>query len=58
MRLRGKGVPENGSKPAGDFYVKLLVKVPDPKSAPDRARDVAQRLDDLYAEDVRGSIRL
>jgi DnaJ-class molecular chaperone len=30
LRLKGKGVPERGSAPAGDQYVKLRIVLPDP----------------------------
>jgi DnaJ-class molecular chaperone len=30
LRLKGKGVPERGSTPAGDHYVKLRVVLPEP----------------------------
>jgi DnaJ-class molecular chaperone len=30
LRLKGKGVPERGSKPAGDQYVTLQIVLPDP----------------------------
>jgi DnaJ-class molecular chaperone len=33
MRLRGRGVPAHGGKPAGDLYVKLFVKLGVPDAA-------------------------
>jgi DnaJ-class molecular chaperone len=33
MRLRGRGVPAHGGKPAGDLYVKLFVKLGPPDAA-------------------------
>lgn len=58
LRLRGKGVPAGGGRPAGHLYLKLAVRVPDPDLDPDAAVRAAAELDALYKGDPRAAIRL
>jgi DnaJ-class molecular chaperone len=53
LRLKGKGVPGRGSAPAGDFYVRLVVSLPD---KPDEAlKTFAAQWQASY--DPRGKLR-
>jgi DnaJ-class molecular chaperone len=53
LRLKGKGVPGRGSAAAGDFYVRLVVSLPD---KPDAAlKSFAQQWQASY--DPRGKLR-
>lgn len=54
LRVRGKGVQAHGKTPAGDFYLRLMVRVPKDGVAP----EIADRIDQAYAEDVRKDLRL
>ena len=54
LRVTGKGVPAHGQSPAGDFYLRLMVRVPKEKVA----HDVIEKLDQAYGEDVRKDLRL
>ena len=54
LRVRGKGVPAHGKSPAGDFYLNLMVRVPD-DGVP---RDAVEKIDRAYKEDVRKNVRL
>ncbi len=58
LRLRGKGVPAHGGKPAGDLYVTLAVRVPNPDVDAASAKRAAEQLDPLYREDVRRSLEI
>lgn len=58
LRAKGKGVPQSGTKPAGDLYVVIHVQVPDPKQDPELARRAADDLEKLYGGDVRAGLRL
>ncbi|MCB0359618.1 MAG: hypothetical protein KDD44_08270, partial [Bdellovibrionales bacterium] len=51
LRLKGRGVPANGSTPAGDLYVRTHVLPPD--IVTDAAKQAAQALDDHYSMSVR-----
>ena len=55
LRLKGKGVPESGSRPAGHLYAVLSVQVPKLKS--DEAKRAAEQIDKLYEADVRAKLR-
>jgi molecular chaperone DnaJ len=54
LRVRGKGVPAHGKNPAGDLYLHLMVQVPKNSVA----REIVDRLDQAYTEDVRKDLRL
>jgi len=45
LRLRGKGIPAHGGKPAGDYYVTTRVRVPK-KLSPEAAEQLEALLDD------------
>lgn len=54
LRVKGKGVPAHGQTPAGDLYLRLLVRLPKRKVAP----EVVEQIDRAYDEDVRKDLRL
>ena len=54
LRVRGKGVPAHRHTPAGDLYLRLMVRVPKEKLAP----DVIDKIDRAYDENVRKDVRL
>jgi molecular chaperone DnaJ len=54
LRVRGKGVPSHGQKPAGDLYLRLMVRVPKESVG----HDVVDTIDRAYTEDVRKDLRL
>jgi molecular chaperone DnaJ len=54
LRVRGRGVPAHGKSPAGDLYLRLMVRVPKEKIA----HDVLEKIDRAYTEDVRKDLRL
>ncbi|HJX09792.1 MAG TPA: molecular chaperone DnaJ [Candidatus Binatia bacterium] len=54
LRVKGKGVPAHGQSPAGDLYLRLMVRVPKEKVA----HDVIEKIDQAYGEDVRKDVRL
>jgi molecular chaperone DnaJ len=54
LRIKGKGVPANGKSPAGDLYLRLMVRVPKEKVA----EDILEKIDQAYGEDVRKDLRL
>jgi molecular chaperone DnaJ len=54
LRIRGKGVAAHGQTPAGDLYLRLMVRLPNGRLA----QDVIEKIDQAYGEDVRGNIRL
>ena len=54
LRIRGKGVPAHGKSPAGDLYLRVMVRVPKEKIAP----DLIDKIDRAYTEDVRKDLRL
>ncbi len=55
MRLKERGVAATKSKPAGDFYVILDVRMPPKDSG---AEELAEKLAELYVEPVRGELVL
>jgi molecular chaperone DnaJ len=55
LRLKGKGVPAHGQSPAGDLYLRLMVRVPGNNSI---SPDVIEKIDQAYGEDVRKDVRL
>lgn len=54
LRVKGKGVPAHGQTPAGDLYLRLMVRVPKEKVA----HEVIEKIDRAYSEDVRKDVRL
>ena len=56
LRLKGKGIHRKG-RPAGDLYVHLQVRVPDPSADEEAARQAAETLERLYGEDVRAELK-
>jgi molecular chaperone DnaJ len=54
LRIKGKGVTAHGQTPAGDLYLRLMVRVPKDQVAP----DVIEKIDQAYGEDVRKDVRL
>ena len=54
LRIKGKGVAAHGQTPAGDLYLRLMVRVPKEKIA----HDVIDKIDQAYGDDVRKAIRL
>jgi molecular chaperone DnaJ len=54
LRVKSKGVPAHGKTPAGDLYLKLMVRVPQ-DGVPEEA---VEKIDHAYKEDVRKNIRL
>jgi len=54
LRLKGKGVPAHGQSPAGDLYLRLMVRVPKEKVA----QEAIEKMDQAYTEDVRKDVRL
>lgn len=55
LRLRGKGVSAHGQSPAGDLYLRLMIRVPGDNNI---SADVIDKIDRAYAEDVRKDVRL
>jgi curved DNA-binding protein len=55
LRLKGKGVPAHGQSPAGDLYLRLMIRVPKDNNI---SADVIDKLDRAYAEDVRKDVQL
>jgi molecular chaperone DnaJ len=55
LRLKGKGVPEVGSKPAGYLYAILSIHVP--KGHAEEVKTLASALDELYDGDVRAKLK-
>ena len=54
LRLKEKGVPAHGQSPAGDLYLRLMVRVPKEKVA----QEAIEKMDQAYTEDVRKDVRL
>lgn len=54
LRIKGKGVPQHGTTPAGDLYLRLMIKAPK-DNVPE---EVIERLDKAYGENVRKDLRL
>ena len=55
LRLKGKGVAAHGQSPAGDLYLRLMIRVPKNNNI---APDIIDRIDRAYPEDVRKDVRL
>lgn len=56
LRLKGKGVPDPKGQQDGDFYVKLLIQIPEESS--ERARRAIDLLETCYDENPRKHLRL
>jgi DnaJ-class molecular chaperone len=54
LRIKGKGVAAHGQTPAGDLYLRLMLRVPKEKLA----QAVLDQIDQAYGEDVRKDLRL
>jgi len=54
LRIKGKGVAAHGQTPAGDLYLRLMIRVPKEKVA----HDAIDKIDQAYGEDVRKDVRL
>jgi molecular chaperone DnaJ len=54
LRIKGKGVAAHGQTPAGDLYLRLMVRVPNEKIA----QELVDKIDRAYDEDVRKDVRL
>lgn len=54
LRLRGKGVPAAGGKPAGDLYVTVRIAVP--KKLSEETREQFEQLSDLGPADPRAHL--
>jgi curved DNA-binding protein len=54
LRIKGKGVAAHGQTPAGDLYLRLMVRVPSEKIA----QELVDKIDRAYDEDVRKDVRL
>jgi len=54
LRIKGKGVAAHGQTPAGDLYLRLMVRVPKEEVA----QEVIDKIDQAYGENVRQNIRL
>lgn len=54
LRIKGKGVQAHGRNPAGDLYLRLMIRAPK-GGVP---KEVAERIDNAYDEDIRKDIRL
>ncbi len=55
MRVRGRGVTPLRGGERGDFYIRLLVQVPEPSPALEEA---VAKLEAAYAGDVRANLRI
>ena len=49
--VKGKGVPAHGSRPAGDLYLRAMIRVPESPDAETEA--AAERLEAAYGSDPR-----
>lgn len=54
LRIKGKGVAAHGQTPAGDLYLRLMIRVPREKLA----NELIDKIDRAYGEDLRRHIRL
>jgi molecular chaperone DnaJ len=56
LRLKGKGVTEAKTNTSGDFYVKLMVQVP--QKMPDSLHQVVDQLERCYTDSPRKNLHL
>jgi molecular chaperone DnaJ len=54
LRVKGKGVAAHGQTPAGDLYLRLMIRAPHEKVAD----EVIEKIDRAYGGDVRKDLRL
>jgi curved DNA-binding protein len=54
LRIKGKGVAAYGQTPAGDLYLRLMVRVPQEKVAD----ELIDKLDQAYGGNVRQDLKL
>lgn len=54
LRIKGRGVAAHGQTPAGDLYLRLMIRVPKEKVG----HDTIDKIDQAYGEDVRKDVRL
>ena len=54
LRVTGKGVPAHGKTTAGDFYLRVMIRVPTEKVPKDCGADIEA----AYTDDVRASLRI
>ena len=54
LRIKGKGVAAHGQSPAGDLFLKLMIRVPKEKVA----QDAIDKIDQAYGENVRKDVQL
>jgi molecular chaperone DnaJ len=54
LRIKGKGVAAHGQTPAGDLFLRLMVRIPKGNVE----RDVIDKIDQAYRENVRKDLRL
>lgn len=54
LRIKGRGVAAHGQTPAGDLYLRLMIRVPKEKVA----HDTIDKIDQAYGEDIRKDVRL
>ncbi|HEX2229140.1 MAG TPA: DnaJ C-terminal domain-containing protein, partial [Candidatus Binatia bacterium] len=54
LRVRGKGVAAHGQTPAGDLFLRLMIRVPKDTLG----REMIEKIDRAYKEDVRKDVRL
>jgi DnaJ-class molecular chaperone len=54
LRIRGKGVAAHGQTPAGDLFLRLMVRVPRNSVG----RETIDTIAEAYGDDVRKDVRL
>jgi len=54
LRVKGKGVAAHGRNPAGDLYLRLMIRTPK-NGLP---KDLAEQLESAYDENVRKDLRI
>jgi DnaJ-class molecular chaperone len=54
LRVKGRGVPAHGRTPAGDLYLRLMIRVPK-DGVPE---EFAEKIDKAYTENIRKDLRL
>jgi DnaJ-class molecular chaperone len=55
LRLRGKGVPDLHGRGRGDFYVRVMVHVPE---RAERVSDAVAQIEAAYARNPRDELKL
>jgi DnaJ-class molecular chaperone len=54
LRIRGKGITAHGQTPAGDLFLRLMVRVP----RNSLGRETIEKIAEAYEGDVRKDVRL